>query len=128
MSTCLLFVYGLLQPGLQPPKSVRRSWKDSARGRLYDLGPYPGATDFDRAEETFEGWVLEIDEEELAALDEFEDATGGRQYRRVRTRTLGGSDVWVYDYIGPVPANAKPLPRWPAGAGTGVAPTNPAPH
>jgi gamma-glutamylcyclotransferase (GGCT)/AIG2-like uncharacterized protein YtfP len=113
-----LFAYGLLQPGLQPPKSVRRCWKDWVRGRLYDLGPFPGAMVFDSAEESFEGWVLDIDEAELPVLDEFEDVTGERRYRRVRTRTLGGVDVWIYDYIGPVPANARPLARWPAGDGT----------
>lgn len=113
MATCLLFVYGLLQPGLQPPKSIRRSWRDAMRGRLYDLGPHPGATGFDSADSTFEGWVLEIDESELIALDEFEDVTGDKQYRRIRARTLGGSDVWIYDYLGPIPDGATSIPCWP---------------
>lgn len=113
MGTCLLFVYGLLQPGLQPPRSARRQWKDRVRGRLVHLGDYPGAYDLDDAETTFEGWVLEIDEEELSLLDEFEDVTSGQAYRRRRVRTQGGVEVWIYEYIGPRPAPSNHLESWP---------------
>jgi gamma-glutamylcyclotransferase (GGCT)/AIG2-like uncharacterized protein YtfP len=57
---CLLFVYGSLQPGQRPPESMGESWPDRVRGLLYDLGPYPAAVRIGRAEQEFQGWVLDI--------------------------------------------------------------------
>lgn len=109
----LLFVYGLLQPEFQPPRSMRRHWKDRVCGLLYDLGPFPAAVAVGRSESSFEGAVLEIDEWELPALDEFEDVDEG-QYARIRTETEAGRSVWIYAYRRPIPPELQPIPRWPA--------------
>ena len=113
MSKTLLFVYGLLQPGFHPPKVVHRQWPDKMKGRLFDLGEHPGAIELGHGPSTFEGWVLEIDDSELKALDEFEDVRGDSHFRRLKATTLGGTEVWIYEYFGPVPETA-PVTRWPA--------------
>lgn len=113
MSSCRLFVYGLLQPGFHSPETMRAHWPDRVAGRLYDLGPYPGAVDIGNGPHQFAGSVVEIDDEELLRLDEFEGVTGDGHFRRIRVTTVGGSEVWIYEYTGPVP-DADPIERWPA--------------
>ncbi|MBX9656422.1 gamma-glutamylcyclotransferase [bacterium] len=113
MSRTLLFVYGLLQPQFHPPKQVYNQWRDSLKGRLYDLGEYPGGIEIGQGPKTFEGSVLDIDDSELEALDEFEDVRGSSCFRRIRATTESGADVWVYEYFGPLP-ETPPIPRWPA--------------
>ncbi len=45
MEPSLLFVYGTLMPTSEG-EAVRGGWvADRVRGRLYDLGPYPGLID-----------------------------------------------------------------------------------
>jgi gamma-glutamylcyclotransferase (GGCT)/AIG2-like uncharacterized protein YtfP len=90
------------------------AWPDRVRGLLYDLGPYPAAMQIGRVEQEFGGWVLEISQEELERLDEYEGIAGGL-YRRIRTVTMAGRVVWVYEYSGELPEQGRgPLDRWPA--------------
>jgi len=112
VSRTLLFVYGLLQPEFNPPKVVYDQWRDSLKGRLFDLGDYPGGIEIGHGPGTFEGSVLDIDDSELAALDEFEDVRGNSYFRRIRTTTESGAEVWAYEYFGPIP-DAPSIPRWP---------------
>lgn len=91
---------------------MTRHWPAHVHGRLYHLGQYPGAVEIGRTPDSFEGWVVEIDESELADLDAFEDVTSGNAYRRIRAKTLAGAEVWIYEYVGPVPDGANPLSRW----------------
>lgn len=107
-----MFVYGLLQPGFKPPQSTTRSWPDRVRGELFDLGDFPGARSIGVASTWFEGSVLEIDEAELVALDEFED-TASSTYVRRRIVTEQGKEVWIYEYLGRLPEGATTIPRWP---------------
>lgn len=109
--TCLLFAYGLLKSAYQPPKTSRRHWPDRIRGRLFDLGPYPGAIDVGTAEGWFEGEVIELESAELGALDRFEGVENG-EYRRLRATTESGQAVWVYEYCRQVPPEATALVRW----------------
>lgn len=111
---CLLFAYGLLQPGHRPPKTLGRCWPDEMRGLLYDLGRHPAAIEIGLGERWFGGHVLEIDYSELASeLDPFEEVEAG-VYRRIRATTRGGRQVWVYEYARPLPQAARgPLQRWP---------------
>ena len=52
------------------------------------------------------------DDEELERLDEYEGVSEGL-YRRMRTVTASGLEVWVYEYARDLPAGAKgPLDRW----------------
>lgn len=108
---CLLFVYGMLQPGFQPPRSMKRHWPDRVHGRLFDLGPYPAAVEVGAAESWIHGHVVEIAEQELSYLDEFEDVAGGL-YCRLRVTTAGGHDVWIYQYNRMIPADAPEIERW----------------
>jgi gamma-glutamylcyclotransferase (GGCT)/AIG2-like uncharacterized protein YtfP len=111
---CLLFVYGQLQPGRRLPRTVCNCRPDRVRGRLYDLGPHPAAVNVGSGETWFSGYVLELDEREvIAELDPYEGVEEGI-YRRVRTTTESGREVWIYEYIQPLPPHARgPIDHWP---------------
>ena len=111
---CLLFVYGQLQPGLKPPLSMSRAWPDRVRGMLYDLGPFPAAVKIDATGQWLRGFVLEIAENELVGdLDTYEEVDKGL-YRRIRTVTEAGFEVWIYEYARPQPPTAVgPIEHWP---------------
>lgn len=112
---CLLFAYGQLQPGPKQPMSMSRAWPDRVRGMLYDLGPFPAAVKIGAAEQWLCGYVLEIEEIELVRdLDPYEEVDKGL-YRRIRTATEAGFDVWVYEYARPLPPGAAgPMECWPS--------------
>lgn len=97
-----LFVYGSLRSTAARPlaswsgASVRCLGAARIRGRLYDLGAYPGVVDCPRS-----GWVrgelyeLRRPRRLLARLDRYE----GGQYRRVRRPIYGAGgqrQAWVY--------------------------------
>ena len=110
----LLFAYGTLAPA-NPEAMRRHGWEaDMVRGRLFDLGPYPGLVGIDEPEAGWvEGYVRAVDQAELAGrLDEYEGVAEGL-YRRVATTTRGGRHVWVYVYARPLPPRARgPITRW----------------
>jgi gamma-glutamylcyclotransferase (GGCT)/AIG2-like uncharacterized protein YtfP len=110
----LLFAYGMLLPA-DPEAAGSGGWtSDAVRGRLYDLGPYPGLVDLDdHTAGWVEGYVRAVEHGELEVrLDSFEGVEEGL-YRRVRTTTRGRRDVWIYVYGRPLPPDARgPLPRW----------------
>jgi gamma-glutamylcyclotransferase (GGCT)/AIG2-like uncharacterized protein YtfP len=76
----LLFVYGSLRPAAAPPGAaglvarLARVGSGSLAGRLYDLGPYPGAVPDPACAERVRGEVLELpaDPAWLRALDAYE--------------------------------------------------------
>ncbi len=107
----LLFAYGTLMPGHSPPRSMSAHWPDRVRARLFDLGEYPGVTDVGTAPEFVEGFTIEFDADELAALDAYEDVESGEFARRLAT-TEGGHVAWVYELAVPPPPGAKPRSRW----------------
>ena len=109
---CLLFAYGMLQPGHSPPRTMTRCWQDHVAGTLYDLGPYPAAVSIGTSGETIPGYVLEIRADELPAIDLFEDVAGGL-YERVETTTLGGWRTWIYQLCQPLPEGCPRIERWP---------------
>ena len=104
-----LFSYGTLQPRHAPSeiaptvRRLRRVGKGSVRGRLYDLGEYPGAV-LTRSGPVVIGQVFELpdDPEVLTRLDEYEgfDPDHPRGSLFVRRRCL----VKLY--------NGKKLPCW----------------
>ncbi len=106
-----LFTYGTLMPR-DPESAVRQGWEpDAVRGRLYDLGPYPGLIDVgDPMAGWVEGYVRRgLSPEMLRQLDAYE----GGLYERVRTTTRKHTAAWVYVYRGPLPRDARgPLTRW----------------
>jgi gamma-glutamylcyclotransferase (GGCT)/AIG2-like uncharacterized protein YtfP len=109
---CLVFAYGLLKPGHAPPRSLSHHWNDRIPGRLYDLGSYPAAVDVGHSPHWIEGVTMEIDDDELAALDEFEDVESG-EYRRVLVTTEQGFTAWVYEFAATLPPALPLLSRWP---------------
>ena len=111
-STCLLFTYGLLQPGYQPPETMVRSWADEIRGELFDLGEYPGAIAVGTSELWLPGHVLEIASTELTAIDAFEETHTG-EYARIISTTRQGHEVFVYEYRFELPRTARRVDRWP---------------
>lgn len=108
---CLVFAYGTLMPGHSPPRSLSQAWPDRVRAVMYDLGAFPVATRVGEAPGWIHGMTLEIDADELAALDEYEDVEGG-EFARKLVETEQGHMAWVYEYRLRVPAALAPIDRW----------------
>lgn len=75
-----LFVYGTLQPDIAPPeiantvRQLRPIGSAFVRGRLYDLGEYPGVILDASSDTTISGEVFELPDDQtvLTTLDEYE--------------------------------------------------------
>jgi len=108
-----LFLYGqLLQP--EPDKELalvvnrfHRIGAASVRGRLYDLGDYPGAVVDPSSNTSVRGELVEVPEDEsILALDTYEefDPTNPEHSlfvrKEVRIQLSDGRDVdaWMYVY------------------------------
>jgi gamma-glutamylcyclotransferase (GGCT)/AIG2-like uncharacterized protein YtfP len=113
-----VFLYGTLRPGHAPREiadavsRLRRVGAGTVRGRLYDLGAYPGVV-LDAAAAQVRGEVFAVpDGETLARMDAYEGYYAGDPaaslFLRVRGAVAldGGAseDCWVYVYNGPLPA------------------------
>ncbi|MCI0487721.1 MAG: gamma-glutamylcyclotransferase [Blastocatellia bacterium] len=112
--TDYLFLYGTLLPGNAPDEiadTVRRLspiTQAFVRGRLYDLGEYPGAILDPSADTSIAGEVFELpdDQETLASLDSYEgfdpDEPRGSLFARVKSPVTlyGGGELqcWIYVY------------------------------
>jgi gamma-glutamylcyclotransferase (GGCT)/AIG2-like uncharacterized protein YtfP len=122
-----LFVYGTLRN--DSPHPMARTLRNNARwlglgwlrGRLYDLGEYPGLVVDPHAGELVWGdvWVLPVRCEGLLAnLDVYEEAAAEfpppREYERER-RWVHWKDArllcWCYTFQWPVPSNARRIPH-----------------
>ena len=108
---CLLFVYGLLMPGYQPPRSLSQQWEDEIEGTMYNLGEFPAVVLGDANSSVVKGFTIEIDSDELADVDEFED-TESQIYRRVMVETKQGFFAWAYEYMQPIPQGLTPIVKW----------------
>jgi gamma-glutamylcyclotransferase (GGCT)/AIG2-like uncharacterized protein YtfP len=111
-----LFVYGTLSPRHAPPEiaaTVRRLrpvGQATVRGRLYDLGKYPGAVLNEKSRSLIRGEVFELPEDQstLTSLDNYEGFEPGKRnsslfLRRAYPVTMDdGKRVrcWVYVYNG----------------------------
>jgi gamma-glutamylcyclotransferase (GGCT)/AIG2-like uncharacterized protein YtfP len=111
-----LFVYGTLSPRNAPPEiaatvsRLRPVGSASVRGRLYDLGEYPGAVLSEKSRTLIRGEVFELpgDRNTLTALDNYEGfeptkPSSSLFLRRVWPVTMDdGKRVrcWVYIYNG----------------------------
>ncbi len=108
---CLLFVYGLLKPGYQPPRSLSQQWEDEIEGTMYNLGDFPAAVLTEGSGNVVQGFTIEIDSDELAEVDEFEDIES-KIYRRVMVETKQGFFAWTYEYLLPIPEGLTPIVKW----------------
>ncbi|MGE0104335.1 MAG: acetylornithine/succinylornithine family transaminase [Blastocatellales bacterium] len=121
-----LFVYGTLRRGASAPPAVRRLMeravhvgRGSVRGKLYDLGWYPGLQLDSEGRSAVVGDIFEIPDEPafLAALDDYEGCDPGDPSGSLFVRTgcrvegEGGEifDCLVYVYNGPV-TGRDPVP------------------
>ena len=111
-----LFVYGTLSPRHAPPEiaaTVRRLrpvGAASVRGRLYDLGEYPGAILSKSSRSVIRGEVFELptDTKTLSSLDNYEGFEPGKPgsslfVRRACPVVLDDGTrlrCWVYVYNG----------------------------
>jgi very-short-patch-repair endonuclease/gamma-glutamylcyclotransferase (GGCT)/AIG2-like uncharacterized protein YtfP len=107
----LLFVYGTLVPGLEPApmsdivRQMTRVGPATIRGRLYDLGPYPGVL-LDDGDALVKGKLVRVPPDCWQRLDRYEacplpDSSDGlfRRIRTTATRDVGQPVVcWVYVY------------------------------
>jgi len=106
-----LFVYGTLRAFVDIPMArwLRRKARfvgpATTRGRLYDLGPYPGMRPARRRGETVVGDLYRVaNPRVLRVLDRYEAGATMRDARFVRTRCFarltGGRAraAWVYCY------------------------------
>jgi putative glutamine amidotransferase len=111
MNDELLFVYGTLRPGCAPASvtplvSRMRLLSDATiRGKMYDIGSYPGVTLDDSAGLIHGVVLMDATEELLALLDGYEGCDPADQdslYRRQRCSVAladGQSlDAWIYVY------------------------------
>jgi len=110
-----LFAYGTLLPGLAPARmrhlvqKLKLAGRGSIRGKLFDLGAYPGAVP-SRTESRVRGQVYELpnDPEVLARIDQHEEfdphqphaGVFVRKRRRVRLESGNKVSGWVYFYNG----------------------------
>ena len=118
-----LFAYGTLQPRHAPPevhdalKALRPVGRAAAKGKVFDLGDYPGATFEDDAEGTVKGTVyrlpasLQQRQHVLLKLDEYEGVNSTQPERSLFIRRQlpvllkNGRKIncWVYEYNGDEP-------------------------
>jgi len=106
----LLFVYGTLRPFVDIPMT---RWLRSVaipvgpartRGRLFDLGPYPGLRPARRRDEWVTGDLYRVSAKVLRVLDRYEAGSGSRAARFLRERCevsvarFRSRSVWVYAY------------------------------
>lgn len=115
----LFFFYGTLVSPRFLQRVLGRDVGRSAgvghvRGSLYDLGDYPGLVL--RGDSSVPGVLVEVPEEAVGRLDEYEGVGEGLYARREVAvgRSDGGSrPAWTYVYLGPVDGRPK-IRRWPA--------------
>jgi gamma-glutamylcyclotransferase (GGCT)/AIG2-like uncharacterized protein YtfP len=107
----LLFVYGTLRPFVDIPMArwlqrvARYVGPAKTRGRLYDLGPYPGLKSARRTCDWVYGDLYEVrDPFVVRALDRYEAGTGAGRPRFVRSACVVSVGrrwpraAWVYVY------------------------------
>lgn len=109
MSKALLFCYGKLQSGYEPPESMSSHTRDAVRGFMFVRGDNDPAL----IEPGFAhhpwcwGELMSVDEEELASIDESEEG-----YLRQKITTFHGYRAWIYVYTSAPPPGAVRINRW----------------
>lgn len=128
--TDLIFVYGSLMSNVP---SAASAWlqrhamflaDDQVRGRLYDLGQYPGIVIDKTAPSLIKGEVHQLYriDDGLSYLDAYEGIEIVRpEYERIRCTTESGSVCWVYQCL----FEGQPFPLIASGDYCTYYPTNP---
>ncbi len=112
-----MFVYGTLMKGLegdwQNKVGARLVGRGRVKGKLYDLGEYPGAVYTPgESDEYVKGELYEVNDPELATriLDRYEEFFPTQPHRSLFVRTVAPvlledgrrENAWVYVYNQPV--------------------------
>ena len=104
-----LFVYGLLKPGYYEPKTAKSAVAAKIHADLFDLdGKDAGVKNVGKTSAIADGYVLTLPQSELDHLDKME----APEFKRIRTKTLSGEDVWVYEYLKAIPKRDKEVEDW----------------
>lgn len=88
-----IYVYGTLRPKTGVTVSVK--------GKLYDLGWYPGCKLLPDGDDTFQCEVLEVDDAGLRRADQYEGYVEGHDDASLFVRRPM-FDGWIYEYNGNV--------------------------
>ena len=115
-----LFVYGTLRRGLANRHarylSEHAQWIGEARvrGRLYDLGRYPGLCLCSDGDEWAPGelYRMPVSSDLLTTLDQYEGADFERVTALARRAGERSVRTWVYEYQRPV-SEARRIASWP---------------
>jgi gamma-glutamylcyclotransferase (GGCT)/AIG2-like uncharacterized protein YtfP len=109
---CLLLVYGTLMRGFPLHRLLEGraafAGAGAVRGKLYDLGAYPGAVPAGSG--LIRGEVYEVSDPALWRV--LDSAEGPQYHRREASVTITGSGdraAFVYWYVGPL-GRAVPIP------------------
>lgn len=106
----LLFVYGTLRTAVRDPeyqmldRHVEFVGMGSFQGKLYNLGPYPGAIPSPSEEDVLTGevYLLEDPDHILPILDDYEGHGYHREQLDVRLDTDERIKAWIYLYDEPL--------------------------
>ena len=111
MDCRLLFVYGSLRRGFAAQALMRRLGaryvgKGSIRGRLFDLGEFPGASKAPGASARVSGELYHLPgaAHALKSLDRYEGSSYSREVTEVKLQSGARVRAWVY-WLKQVPAS-----------------------
>lgn len=104
-----LFVYGLLKPEYDQPKSATEVQHDAIKGRLYDIKKDAAMVDVgDPKAPWSHGVSMLVDADEVKKIDKVELP----EYRKKKVETWAGHDAYCYEYHGDLPKGATEVKTW----------------
>lgn len=104
-----LFVYGLLKPEYDQPKSATEVQHDAVKGRLYDIKKDAALVDADDPKAPWaRGFSMLVDHDEVKKIDRMELP----EYRKKRVETWAGHQAYVYEYKRELPKDAVEVKTW----------------
>lgn len=104
-----IFVYGMLKPEYDLPRTATNVHHDSVRGHMYDIKKDAALVDVgDPKAPWCRGYVMEVDDDELKKIEKFELP----EYHKKITETWSGQHVECFEYHGKLPVGAKPITSW----------------
>lgn len=107
MTNELVLIYGTL---MNPKWNLPIISEGFMNGDLYTLGRFPALTTLD-TDNQFYYRVASVPSTFMNVLDRYERVADGL-YRRVKTTTPDGQDVWTYLFNQPLPAGAVAITDW----------------
>lgn len=104
-----LFVYGLLKPQYDQPKSATDVQHDAVKGKLYDIKKDAAMTDVgDPKAPWSRGFSMLVDAAEVKKIDKMELP----EYRKKKVETWAGHAAYCYEYDRDLPKGATEVKVW----------------